>query len=286
MAAAVGKFAANKLLKQQMKKHKGKKVEGGEVSNSQPLLPIHTIFTNSDTQDPYFALIEDPNRPGKYKKVKKQIPAYIPERDAEVLASVRKSAYRLDMCLFDFLGIRFGWEAVIGIIPAFGDAVGVLLALMVFKKCCSVEGGLDSSIKVRMMINIILDFVVGLVPFVGDLADAAFKCNTKNLRLLENTLDTKYKPSSARRDERDFVGVDRDQRRKNRASGIYGRNDPPPATAFEDFSDDEVREMERDRDPGLRHPEPARAPTGSRRTYDVEMTQTRPSRQESRRERR
>lgn len=59
-------------------------------------------------QDPYFAMVEDPRRPGKFRKVKKQIPAYIPEHDADVLAEVRKSAYRLDMCLFNFMGIRFG----------------------------------------------------------------------------------------------------------------------------------------------------------------------------------
>ncbi len=196
-------------------------------------------------QDPYFAYVEDPRKPGsKPKKIKKQIPSYIPQHDADILASVRRKAYRLDMCLFNFLGIRFGWEAVIGIIPAFGDAVGVFLALLVFKKCCQVEGGLDQSVKMRMMLNIAIDFVVGLVPFIGDLADAAFKCNTKNLRLLEVTLDKKYKPA---RDERDMVGVDREKRRKNRASGIFAPNDPPPATAFEEWSDDEYRGGSRDR---------------------------------------
>ena len=224
------------------------------------------------TQDPYFAMVEDPRKPGKYKKVKKQIPAYIPEHDANVLASVRKSSYRLDMCLFNFLGIRFGWEAVIGIIPFAGDAIGVMMALMVYNKCCKVEGGLNSSIRLRMLLNIVLDFVVGLVPFIGDLADAAFKCNTRNLRLLETVLDKKYKPT--RRDERDDVGVDKEKRRRNRASGIYEHNDPPPATAFEEFSDDEYRDMET----GVRQPEPARAPADRR---GGDMAQTRRPQQET-----
>lgn len=93
-----------------------------------------------------------------------------------------------------------------------------------------------------MMINILADFLVGLVPFLGDLADAAFKCNTRNLRLLEETLDKKYKPQGA--DERDQAGIDKEKRRKNRESGIFHHNDPPPATAFEDFSDDEYRDMD------------------------------------------
>ena len=141
------------------------------------------------------------------------------------------------MSLFNLFGIRFGWEAVIGIIPAIGDVIGVFFALLIFKKCCQIEGGLDQSVKMRMMFNIAIDFVVGLVPFIGDLADAAFKCNTKNLRLLERELDKRHKPNQ--RDERDNVGVDREQRRKNRQSGIYTPHDPPPATAFEEFSDEE-----------------------------------------------
>ena len=277
MAAQVGKFAANHLLKKQMKTYKDKKVDGGDVNTHLP--PPHAHLANSDLQDPYFAMIEDPRKPGKYKKVKKQIPAYIPEHDAEVLARVRKSSYRLDMCLFNFLGIRFGWEAVIGIIPMAGDAIGVAMALMVFKKCCSVEGGLDQSIKLRMLINIIADFLVGLVPFLGDLADAAFKCNTRNLRLLEVTLDKKYKPTG--RDERDLVGVDREKRRKNRASGLFRRDDPPPATVFEDFSDGEMREMQESGNAPVTQPPPAYDGTRGdstrdpRRRNDIEMAQAR-----------
>ncbi|KAK4546262.1 hypothetical protein LTR36_001939 [Oleoguttula mirabilis] len=246
MTAAVGKYAANKLLGKQMKKYQAKNVETGA--------------------DPYFALIEDPKRPGKTKKVKKQIPAYIPEHDAMILARVRKAAYRLDMSLFNLFGIRFGWEAVIGLVPMAGDAVGVALAYLLFMQCCKVDGGLPSSVKTRMLINIALDFAVGLVPILGDLADAVFKCNTKNLRLLERYLDDKHKPSAARRDERDLptAGVDREKRRKNRQSGIYHPADPPPATAFEDFSDeeDERRQFVREQaaaDP-VRRPAPARAP--------------------------
>ena len=211
-------------------------------------------------------MVEDPKRPGKLKKVKKQIPAYIPEQDAEILAAVRRRAYRLDMCLFNLFGIRFGWEAVIGFVPAVGDAIGALMALMLFRKICTVEGGIDQSAKMWMILNILVDFAVGLIPFIGDLADAAFKCNTKNLRLLECHLDKKYKPSG--RDERDLVGVDREKRRKNRASGIFDARDPPPATAFDDSPDeDEARQVPSERNDGNgrgpREPERVRTNNGT-----------------------
>lgn len=175
---------------------------------------------------------------------------------------MRKSAYRLDMCLFNLCGVRFGWEAVIGLVPMAGDAVGVALAYLLFMQCCKVEGGLPSSVKSRMLINIALDFAVGLVPILGDIADAAFKCNTKNLRLLERYLDSKYKPGAGGRDARDQLpaGVDREQRRKKRQSGIYHPADPPPATAFEDFSDEEDDRPQYFREPAAAAPAGQQAP--------------------------
>ncbi len=39
-----------------------------------------------------------------------------------------------------------------------------------------------------MLINLAFDFFIGLVPFLGDIADAIYKCNTKNYLLLEKEL--------------------------------------------------------------------------------------------------
>lgn len=266
MAAMVGKYAANKLLKKQMSKYTNKDVSGGEVC----LSPSTFIADNTNNpQDPFFAMVEDPKRPGKMKKVKKQIPSYIPEHDAVVLAKVRSSAYRMDCGLFTLFGIRFGWESVIGIVPAFGDALGAFIALLIFKRCRKVEGGLDTGTQIQMLINILIDFLVGLIPFVGDIADAAFKANTKNCRLLERHLDQKYKPESLKKDARDFAGVDKAERSRKRKSGIFFKRDPPPATVFEDSEDEAeerrrfVREQESEHGP-IREPERTRAPEDRR----------------------
>lgn len=98
MAALVGKYAAKKMLSSQLKQYQHKNVAG--------------------QYDPYYELLPDPKRPGKQKKVKKQIPAYIPENDANILAKARRRAYRLDCALFTFAGVRFGWSSVIGLVPA------------------------------------------------------------------------------------------------------------------------------------------------------------------------
>jgi hypothetical protein len=42
-----------------------------------------------------------------------------------------------------------------------------------------------------MLINVIIDFFIGLVPFIGDIADAVYKCNTRNAVILEKHLREK-----------------------------------------------------------------------------------------------
>lgn len=42
-----------------------------------------------------------------------------------------------------------------------------------------------------MLINIVIDFLIGLVPLAGDLADAVYKCNSRNAVLLERHLRDK-----------------------------------------------------------------------------------------------
>lgn len=72
-----------------------------------------------------------------------------------------------------------------------GDVLDALLALLVLKSCRKVDGGLPASLGIRMMMNIAIDFVVGLVPFAGDLLDAMFRANTRNAILLEEHLREK-----------------------------------------------------------------------------------------------
>lgn len=76
--------------------------------------------------------------------------------------------------------------------------------------------------------NAFLDFLIGIVPFIGDYGDALFKANTKNVRLLELRLDEVYKPQAG----------------KERAKQEQMTNHPPaPATVYEDFSDPEDSEL-------------------------------------------
>jgi hypothetical protein len=63
-----------------------------------------------------------------------------------------------------------------------------MMAIMVIRTCQLVEGGLPANVTLKMYLNIILDFVIGLVPVLGDIADAMFRANTRNAIILEEHL--------------------------------------------------------------------------------------------------
>lgn len=76
-----------------------------------------------------------------------------------------------------------------------------LMAIMVLKTCEQIEGGLPMNLKMSMIFNIMVDFVIGLVPFLGDLCDAVFKANTRNALLLEQHLRAKGQKDLKRKGE-------------------------------------------------------------------------------------
>lgn len=147
---------------------------------------------STNSKDPYFeevAVYDRNGRPtGKTKKQKRPVPQGLSANDAQVLKQVRKRAYRLDMCLFSFFGIRFGWGSVIGLLPVIGDFLDALFAFNVVRHCGHIDGGLPHLIRSQMIFNILLDFGIGLVPVVGDLVDAAYKANTRNTWILQEYL--------------------------------------------------------------------------------------------------
>ncbi|KAJ5238318.1 hypothetical protein N7468_002937 [Penicillium chermesinum] len=167
-------------------------------------------------EDPYFEEVPASrlNRAFGKKKTKrrKAIPPGLSEQDANILTKVKRRAYRLDYCLFNLCGIRFGWGSVIGLIPFVGDAGDAALAMMVVKSCEGIEGGLPSRLRMMMLINVAIDFVIGLVPFIGDLADAVYKCNTRNAVLLEKHLREKGAKRLAKENRRVEQQEERDRR--------------------------------------------------------------------------
>lgn len=87
---------------------------------------------------------------------------------------------------FSIGGLRLGWDGLLGLVPGIGDTVTAALAGWIIYEAHRL--GAPNHLKMRMAANAGLDYVLGLVPLVGDLADFAFKANTRNVRLLRQHL--------------------------------------------------------------------------------------------------
>ena len=86
----------------------------------------------------------------------------------------------------EILAATPGAEALIGLVPVIGDAAGLVLSGYVLLE--AQRAGVSGATKRRMLRNMLVDFVGGLVPVVGDAFDAIFKANTRNTRLVRQDL--------------------------------------------------------------------------------------------------
>jgi len=100
---------------------------------------------------------------------------------------VDKSLERLSWLMDDLfrvpvLGWRFGLDALIGLIPGLGDTTTSLVSFYIL--VAAVRYRVPKVTLLRMGLNIAIDYVVGSLPVVGDLADAWWKSNHMNVDLL------------------------------------------------------------------------------------------------------
>jgi len=84
-------------------------------------------------------------------------------------------------------GVRFGLDAILGLVPGLGDIAGAALAG--YLVLLAQRLGAPRAVVLRMLANVAVDTVGGTVPLLGDLFDVAYKSNTRNLALLERSLD-------------------------------------------------------------------------------------------------
>jgi hypothetical protein len=82
---------------------------------------------------------------------------------------------------------RFGLDAIFGLVPGLGDVVGALFAVAIVAE--GVRQRLPRRVLLRMILNVAIDTGLGSVPVVGDLFDAVWKANRRNLGLLEHHVE-------------------------------------------------------------------------------------------------
>lgn len=83
--------------------------------------------------------------------------------------------------------IRFGLDSLVGLIPGIGDTVGMAVSGYIFHR--AVQQGVPHHIKLKMLFNIFIDWLIGLIPLLGDLFDVKWKANIRNVALLRRHLN-------------------------------------------------------------------------------------------------
>jgi len=99
------------------------------------------------------------------------------EKELEVLTQLMDNQFRIPI-----IDWRFGFNAIIDLIPEFGDIATTLVALYILVS--AVRYRVPKITLLRMGLNIGIYFVCGMVPFLGYLFDVWWKPNVRNLDLL------------------------------------------------------------------------------------------------------
>lgn len=87
-------------------------------------------------------------------------------------------------------GVKFGLDPILNIIPWVGDVIGALISLYIVSIGWKME--ISTIDKIRLIWNIILDFIVGFIPFIGVIFDLAYRANLRNIEILEKYSHGKF----------------------------------------------------------------------------------------------
>lgn len=104
--------------------------------------------------------------------------------------------------------IRFGIDPILSLIPGVGDLASPAFTIALLAQ--AVYQGVPRVIMLRMLINGLLDALIGAVPVAGAVGDLFYRANLRNLALLERHARPGVAPT---RGDRTFVLV---------AAGVFG----------------------------------------------------------------
>jgi len=111
-----------------------------------------------------------------------------PATAGETRARLNHLAWLLDNSIrLPGTDFRIGLEVLLGFVPVLGDALGVLLSGYIVHQAARL--GVPPGILFRMVMNVAIEGLIGSVPIAGDVFDAAWKANQRNVVLLNEWLD-------------------------------------------------------------------------------------------------
>jgi len=111
------------------------------------------------------------------------------------LLALRRFAMLMDEALaIPGTNRRVGLDAALGLIPGVGDIIAGLMSAWIIVG--AVRHRVPTMKVLRMLMNVLIDIIVGAVPLLGDVFDFFFEENMMNMRLLMLHRDRRRPPRS------------------------------------------------------------------------------------------
>jgi hypothetical protein len=116
--------------------------------------------------------------------------------DLQKLAREFDNKFRLPM------GIRIGWDGLLGFVPGVGDFVTNSVSYYIVIRAALI--GCPPILILRMGLNILVDNLIDAIPILGNFLDFGWKSNSKNVALVEAFL---VQPGLTARQSKIRVGI-------------------------------------------------------------------------------
>jgi hypothetical protein len=83
--------------------------------------------------------------------------------------------------------INFGLDSLFGLIPGVGDTITMASTGYLLRK--AQEYNMPKLTMAHMVWNMFIDWLIGLIPLLGDIFDIGWKSNKKNVALIKKHLE-------------------------------------------------------------------------------------------------
>ncbi len=78
---------------------------------------------------------------------------------------------------------RFGLDPLINLFPVAGDAAGMMVSAALL--ITMARNGASRKVIILMMLNVMIDGLIGAIPLIGQVFDFYYKANLRNINLLK-----------------------------------------------------------------------------------------------------
>lgn len=92
------------------------------------------------------------------------------------------------------IGYRIGYDALVGLIPGVGDVAGMMVSSYIVLQAARFR--IPRATLLRMIANVAVEALIGAIPLLGDVFDATYKANLRNVRLLHSRLEEAESPAA------------------------------------------------------------------------------------------